>query len=74
MNFQIQSFYRGQSYDIFYSIPIASLFSSIDFTELRDTILSNLHGFDESRTPLTLTIESRDLSTRDQPGKGFAAP
>ena len=50
------------------------MISYIDFTKLRAIILSNLQGFDESRTPLTSPIESRDLATQDQPGKGFAAP
>jgi len=35
-----------QSYGIFYSISVAIMISSIDFTELRATMLSNLHGFD----------------------------
>jgi len=50
------------------------MISFIDFTELKATILSNLHGFDESQTPLVSPIESRVLVMRDQLGVGLAAP
>ena len=63
-----------QSYGIFYSIPVAIMISSIDFIELRATTLSSLHGFDEPRTPLASPNESRDLTTQDQLGMGFASP
>ena len=47
---------------------------SIDFTELRAIIPSSLHEFDESRTPLLSSIESRVLTIRAQLGVGLAAP
>ena len=50
------------------------MISSIDFTELRATILSSLHGFNESQTPVVSPIESRVLTMRAQPGMGLAAP
>jgi len=47
---------------MFYIIPVTILVSFVDFTELRATILSSLHGFDESQTPLTSPIEGRVLT------------
>jgi len=39
------------------------MISSIDFIELRATILSSLHGFDERQTLLVSPSESHDLAT-----------
>ena len=64
----------GQSYCIFYSIPVVIMISSTDFTELKATILSSFHGFNESQTPLAYSIGSRVLAMRAQSGGGLAAP
>ena len=50
------------------------MISSINLTELKATILSNLHGFDESWTPLVSPIKSRVLAMRVQLGMGLGAP
>ena len=71
--FRFRTFVK-QSYGIFYSIPVAIMISSIDLTELKTTILSNLHEFDELWNPLASPSKSCDLATRDQPGMGFVAP
>ena len=63
-----------QNYYIFYSIPIVIMICSIGFTELRATILNNLHGFDELWTTLASPIESRVLRMQAQPGVSLAVP
>ena len=65
-NSQIQNFCQV-SYCIFYSIQVAIMISTINFTELRSTILSSLHGSDEPWTLLASSNESRVLTTRAQP-------
>jgi len=59
---------------VFYSIPVASMISSINFTELRATILSSSYGFDEPRTSLASPSESRILATQAQPVRALLHP